>query len=132
MLYTFHKTTSTLASLAENKPTETTTGAKKVCLLKRADKIFAFAALCPHSGAPMCDGWVDPLGRVVCPLHKYRFDPANGRNTSGEGYKMTTFPVEIRDGAIYVGLLKTLPLAEDNSISGLFNPPTNDDEIDRW
>ncbi|WP_161499316.1 Rieske (2Fe-2S) protein [Flavipsychrobacter stenotrophus] len=134
MLYTFHKTTATLASLAEDKPTETTTGAKKVCLLKRADKIFAFAALCPHSGAPMCDGWVDPLGRVVCPLHKYRFDPANGRNTSGEGYKMTTFPVEIRDGAIYVGLLNTLWQAENERLNTDLNArdKDKDDDIDRW
>lgn len=133
MLYTFHKTSATLASLAENKPTETTTGAKKVCLLKRGDKIFAFAALCPHSGAPMCDGWVDPLGRVVCPLHKYRFDPANGRNTSGEGYKMTTFPVEIKNDEIYVGLL-SLPTAENERLNTDGNTPhkDDDDDIDRW
>ena len=45
------------------------------------------------------------MGRIVCPEHKYRFDPTNGRNTSGEGYKLFTYPVEIRVGEIFIGLL---------------------------
>lgn len=77
----------------------------------------------------MCDGWVDPLGRVVCPLHKYRFDPANGRNTSGEGYKMVTYPVEVRNEEIFIGMLPASPkdedIVKDNSLSF-------DDDIERW
>ena len=77
----------------------------------------------------MCDGWVDPLGRVVCPLHKYRFDPANGRNTSGEGYKMVTYPVEVRNEEIFIGMLPASPkvedIAKDNGLSF-------DDDIERW
>lgn len=94
----------TYATFPENKLTETVVENKIVALLRRGDDIFAFAATCPHAGARLCDGWVDMEGRIVCPLHKYRFDPANGRNTSGEGYKLKTYPVEIRDENIYVGL----------------------------
>jgi len=85
---------------------EATVAEKKICLLKRQEKVFAFAATCPHQSAKLCEGWLDAQGRVVCPLHKYRFDPVNGRNTSGEGYKLRTYPVEIRDGFIYIGLLE--------------------------
>lgn len=131
MLYTFHKITATATSLQDNKPTEAKAGSKIVCLLKRADKVYAFAALCPHSGAPMCDGWVDPLGRVVCPLHKYRFDPANGRNTSGEGYKMVTYPVEVREDGIYVGLMSSENRV-DNSTTSPTTPLLPDDDVDRW
>jgi 3-phenylpropionate/trans-cinnamate dioxygenase ferredoxin subunit len=146
-LHIFYKTAATIASLEENKPTGATAGSKKVCLLKRAEKVYAFAALCPHSGAPMCDGWVDPLGRVVCPLHKYRFDPANGRNTSGEGYKMVTYPVAIREGEIYIGLLPDLQkpaidiIQYNNEIDeamkrmddGYFTSQEDlKDEMDRW
>lgn len=94
----------TYATFPENKLTETVVENKIVALLRRGDDIFAFAATCPHAGARLCDGWVDVEGRIVCPLHKYRFDPANGRNTSGEGYKLKTYPVEIREENIYVGL----------------------------
>lgn len=78
---------------------------KKVNLTKKDGNIYAFAEKCPHAGAPLCDGWQDAMGRIVCPLHKYRFDPANGRNTSGEGYKLFTYPVQIRDGIIWIGFL---------------------------
>lgn len=104
-IYTWHKTEATFTALEENKPTETTTGTKRVGLLKRDGKVYAFAALCPHAGAPMCDGWLDGMGRIVCPLHKYRFDPTNGRNTSGEGYKLFTYPVEVRGDEVFIGLV---------------------------
>lgn len=79
-------------------------GDKQICLLKKSGIVHAFVATCPHAGARLCDGWLDAQGRIVCPLHKYRFDPANGRNTSGEGYKLKTYPVEIREDYIYIGL----------------------------
>lgn len=91
--------------LVEGRITETSAAGKTIAVLKKDDKVFAFAAKCPHAGAPMCEGWVDARGHVVCPLHKYRFNPANGYNSTGEGYKLMTYPVEIRDGQIYVGLL---------------------------
>ena len=104
-MHTFYRLEVLLTQLEELKPTETIVNGKKIGLLKKAGNLHAFAALCPHAGAPMCDGWVDGMGRLVCPLHKYRFDPANGRNTSGEGYKLFTYPVEVRGDEVYVGLL---------------------------
>lgn len=100
----WHRVDSVTADdLTEQTITEISVGHKRVCLLKRGGLIFAFAATCPHAGVSLCLGWVDELGKIVCPEHKYRFDPANGRNTSGEGYKLFTYPVEIRDRIIYVG-----------------------------
>jgi 3-phenylpropionate/trans-cinnamate dioxygenase ferredoxin subunit len=103
-LYNWHKLDIDVTSLAEGKPTEAMAGSKRIGLLKKGEGLHAFAALCPHAGAPMCEGWVDGLGRLVCPLHKYRFDPKNGRNTSGEGYKLFTYPIELREDGAYVGL----------------------------
>lgn len=104
MIYTWHSTSVTISGLNENVPTETMAGDKRVGLLKRNGQLYAFAATCPHAGAALCEGWMDPQGRIVCPLHKYRFDPANGRNTSGEGYKLKTYPIEVRQDFIYIGL----------------------------
>lgn len=91
--------------LPEGKVVELTLNGKKLCLLRKQDQIFAFAATCPHQSARLCEGWMDARGHVVCPLHHYRFDPANGRNTSGEGYKLRTYPLEVRDEIIYIGFL---------------------------
>jgi 3-phenylpropionate/trans-cinnamate dioxygenase ferredoxin subunit len=37
-------------------------------------------------------------------VHRYKFSLQNGRNTSGEGYYLKTYPVEVRGEAIFVGL----------------------------
>lgn len=81
-------------------------GGKKICIGRHGDQLFAFAQKCPHAGGRMADGYIDPLGQVVCPLHRYRFDPSNGRNTSGEGYYLAHWPVEWREDGVYVGLEK--------------------------
>lgn len=105
MIYNWQNVkTVSLSALVENKPVEVIVDNKEVGIIMQQGQVFAFAATCPHAGARLCEGWLDTMGRIVCPMHKYRFDPANGRNTSGEGYKLKTYPVEIRDGQIYIGL----------------------------
>lgn len=103
MIYNWHKAEIALATLNENTITEVQAGDKRVALLKRGETIHAFAATCPHASAKLCDGWLDAKGHVVCPLHKYRFDPANGRNVTGEGYKLKTYLVELRGDDIFIG-----------------------------
>ena len=95
------------SALAENQLTEARAGGKSIGLLKHGGQVLAFAARCPHAGALLCTGWLDAQGRIVCPEHKYRFDPANGRNTSGEGYKLFTYPTQVLEDIIYVGLIQT-------------------------
>lgn len=75
---------------------------KKITLAKYQEGLFAFAYKCPHASGIMADGFVDGLGQVVCPLHRYRFSLKNGRNTSGEGYYLKTYPIEERADGIYV------------------------------
>jgi nitrite reductase/ring-hydroxylating ferredoxin subunit len=65
---------------------------------------FGFAHTCPHAGAPMTDGYIDGACNVVCPVHQLKFNLRNGRDTNGEGYKLKTYPVEIRPDGIYIGL----------------------------
>ena len=73
---------------------------------KKDGNIFAFAYKCPHAGGYFVNGYLDALGNVVCPVHRYKFCPANGRNVSGEGYYLKHWPVEIRADGVYVGLEK--------------------------
>lgn len=77
---------------------------KKMCIGKYNDTVFAFAFKCPHAGGIMADGYIDALGNVVCPLHRYKYDMRNGRNVSGEGYYLKNWPVEMREDGVYVGM----------------------------
>lgn len=75
---------------------------KKICIGQFNNEVFAFAYKCPHASGILADGHIDALGRVVCPLHRYRFDMRTGRNTSGEGFFLRHWPVEITEDAVYV------------------------------
>lgn len=78
-------------------------GDKKVTLARHKDQLFAFAQKCPHASGILADGFIDAMGQVVCPMHRYRFNIQNGRNTSGEGYYLKTYAVECRPDGIYIG-----------------------------
>ncbi len=92
------------AELPEEIPTEVTVADRKICLLRRGEKLFAFSDKCPHAGVPLCKGFTDARGHLVCPKHGFRFELSRGYNSSGEGYKLKTFPVEIRAEGIFVAL----------------------------
>jgi nitrite reductase/ring-hydroxylating ferredoxin subunit len=77
---------------------------KKITLVRFQDQVTACAHKCPHSGGVMADGFIDATGNLVCPLHRYRFNTRNGRNTSGEGYFLTTYPIEIREEGLFIGI----------------------------
>lgn len=79
-------------------------GEKTVCIGRYKNELFAFAAKCPHASGRLSDGFIDALGNVVCPLHRYRFCMKNGRNVSGEGYYLRHWPLEVREDGVYVGL----------------------------
>jgi 3-phenylpropionate/trans-cinnamate dioxygenase ferredoxin subunit len=78
--------------------------AKKICLTKFGERLYAFAFKCPHAGGIMADGFIDAVGNVVCPLHRYKYSIMNGRNTSGEGFYLKTWPAEQREDGIYIGI----------------------------
>jgi Ferredoxin subunits of nitrite reductase and ring-hydroxylating dioxygenases len=101
----WHNTGLAAADIANNELREVSIAGKLIGLVHRGGQVHAFAGKCPHAGAPLCNGWLDAQGRIVCPLHKYRFDPQNGRNTTGEGYKLFTYPVRLEDDTIWVGLV---------------------------
>lgn len=97
----------------DNRLAEVEADGRKICLGKHNDALFAFAPKCPHASGPLAKGFIDALGNVVCPLHRYKFCMKNGRNVSGEGYYLKHWPVEVREDGVYVGL-------EKKSLLGLF------------
>ena len=77
---------------------------KKISLARWNQSLYAFGYKCPHAGGILSDGYLDPSGIIVCPLHRYKYNIKNGFNVSGEGFYMKTFPVELRSDGIYVGI----------------------------
>lgn len=69
-------------------------------------KYFAANDACPHAGASLSQGWVNEKGEVLCPFHRYTFDVETGKNTSGEGLHLQTYPVEVREDGVFIGFEK--------------------------
>jgi nitrite reductase/ring-hydroxylating ferredoxin subunit len=87
---------------AGNNIAVTESNGKKICIARYKEDLFAFVYKCPHAGGILADGYIDALGNIVCPLHRYKYDLRNGRNTSGEGYYLKTWPIELREDGVYV------------------------------
>ena len=104
--YTWHKIADSVAGIdfSSNNLIEMDVNGKRVCLSRHNNAIHACTAKCPHAGGTLAEGYLDVSGNIVCPLHRYKFDIQNGRNISGEGYYLKTFPVEIRDEGIFIGI----------------------------
>jgi 3-phenylpropionate/trans-cinnamate dioxygenase ferredoxin subunit len=104
--YKWHKIADDLNEIdfAENNIAVIDFNGKPICLGKYKDALFAFAYKCPHAGGLLAEGFIDALGNIVCPLHRYKYDLKNGRNISGEGYYLNHWPVEIKDDAVFVGV----------------------------
>ena len=106
--YTWHKIADHVSELdfADNNIAVADANGKKICIGRYKDAVFAFAYKCPHAGGILAEGFIDALGNVVCPLHRYKYDMNNGRNVSGEGYYLSNWPVDLRDDGVYVGMEK--------------------------
>jgi nitrite reductase/ring-hydroxylating ferredoxin subunit len=76
---------------------------KKITLAQHNGQLLSFAHKCPHASGILADGFMDAMGNVVCPLHRYKFNPQTGRNITGEGYYLKTYQAEQREDGIYIG-----------------------------
>lgn len=103
---TWYKIASSFAEIdwQQNRMAIIEVNGKKITLAQFNSDCFAFAYKCPHAGGIMANGFLDAVGNVVCPLHRYKFSIDKGRNVTGEGYYLKTYPIENRVDGIYVGL----------------------------
>jgi len=93
-------------SFAPNGIAELAAGDRTICIGRHGDALYAFAHKCPHASGLFIEGYIDAMGNVVCPLHRYKFAMRNGRNITGEGYFLKNWPVEIREEGVFVGFEK--------------------------
>lgn len=105
--YKWHKIAGSVHEIQFNSSGlhEVDIAGKRICLAKGSNRgVFACTAKCPHAGGVMATGEIDSQNNIICPLHRYKFSLEKGRNVSGEGYYLKTFPVEMREDGVYVGI----------------------------
>ncbi len=81
-------------------------GSLSLALFNLGDKFVAVENRCPHGGGPLADGIVGGT-TVTCPLHNWRVCLESGKVTKGcsEGMpQVRTYPVEVRDGIVMLGV----------------------------
>lgn len=84
---------------------ETPSGAVVNIARQEGDRVVALSSTCPHLGCMV--NWEPHNNRFFCPCHNGVFDPS-GRATAGPpaeaGQSLLEYPVEERDGLLYIGL----------------------------
>ena len=78
-------------------------GGKTICLVSHEGEVFALGAKCPHAGGDLTQGWCRE-GKLVCPIHRYSFDLKTGKGSPGQNDYIDSYPVEIRDNSVYIGI----------------------------
>jgi nitrite reductase/ring-hydroxylating ferredoxin subunit len=75
---------------------------KRICMARTQTGYYAVNDTCPHAGAHLGrGGWCEDE-KVVCPVHRYRYDLKTGRGLQGD--YIETYPVETRSDGVYIGL----------------------------
>jgi nitrite reductase/ring-hydroxylating ferredoxin subunit len=77
---------------------------KSICLIKTINGLTACSSKCPHAGGDLSSGFLDKRENIICPVHNYRFNLNNGRDTNGEGYFLKIFEVKENEEGIFIGI----------------------------
>jgi 3-phenylpropionate/trans-cinnamate dioxygenase ferredoxin subunit len=79
-----------------------------IAIARDGEEFFALQDLCSHEAVALSEGEVAEC-QIECYLHGSRFDLRTGKPTGLPATEpVATFPVEIRDGDIYVDTTTTL------------------------
>lgn len=95
--------------LADGRVKTVTAGVKFLALSHFDGQYAAMDNHCPHQGGPLGEGSIERgvEGKcwLRCPWHGWDFDPLTGKSPGGhEDAGQTTYPVDVRDDGIYVGV----------------------------
>lgn len=81
-------------------------GDKPVVIFNIAGQYFAIGDICTHDDGPLGDGVLEG-NNIVCPRHGAEFDVRTGQAMQMPAVvDIPAYPVQVRDGTIFVGILK--------------------------
>lgn len=98
-----------LDELADGRVKSASAGGRSLAIVHFDGQYAAMDNHCPHQGGPLGEGsietGVDGKCWLRCPWHGWDFDPLTGKPPGGhEDSGQDTFPVEVREDGVYVGL----------------------------
>jgi 3-phenylpropionate/trans-cinnamate dioxygenase ferredoxin component len=97
-----------LAELRDNEALGVTVDGQDLALARHGEEVFAVEDICSHAAVPLSEGDVEDC-TVECYLHGSRFDLRTGKPTGLPATEpVATFPVDVRDGFVYVDIESTL------------------------
>jgi 3-phenylpropionate/trans-cinnamate dioxygenase ferredoxin component len=97
-----------LADVPEDEAIGVTLDDQDIAVARHGDEIFAVEDTCSHAAVALSEGEVDEC-TVECWLHGSRFDLRTGKPTGLPATEpIATFPVDVRDGDVYVDITTTL------------------------
>jgi toluene monooxygenase system ferredoxin subunit len=74
---------------------------RALLLVNVEGRIQAFEDRCAHQGVPLSQGRFK-AGILTCSVHEWQYDAATGQGLNPCGVSLKSFPVEVRDGDIWV------------------------------
>ena len=89
--------------LADGRVKEVCFGRYTLAMVRFDGKITALDGTCPHRGGPLSEGVIEH-GMVHCPWHGWEFHPHTGAPPEEGGESVKTYPVEVREDGVYVGI----------------------------
>jgi pyruvate oxidase len=92
-----------LDELPDGRVATVIAGHRSLALTRLGDRYGALHNRCPHQGGPLGEGSIEK-GWLRCPWHGYDYDPIDGTPPPGFHDKPESYPVELRDDGVYVGL----------------------------
>ena len=103
--YQWHKIfeTNKVQSFKENEITNQMVDGKCIVLMKLDGEFFVLDNYCPHKGGPLASGSFDDQGYLVCPWHKYQYNPKTGQSPPGyDDPPAKHYRTELREDGLYV------------------------------
>ncbi len=97
-----------LAEVPVDEPLAATVGAYALAIARCEDEVFALQDLCSHGAVALSEGEVADCA-LECWLHGSTFDLRSGKPLNLPATEpVSTFPVDVRDGDVYVDVESTL------------------------
>ena len=93
--------------LPEGRVTTVAAGYKSVALVHYEGQFSALDNHCPHQGGPLGEGSIEN-GLLRCPWHGFDYCPLDGQ-VAGVRRRGHRYPLEIRDGEVFVGVEPPAP-----------------------
>jgi len=87
----------------EGRVKTVTAGRESLALTHFEGRYAALLNACPHQGGPLGEGTIEN-GWLRCPWHGWDFHPCTGKPPGGYDDGVPTFPVEVREDGIYIGV----------------------------